>query len=241
MWQKLLIALLLLDQSALAFTLNSSTNPNLKGWDSADVQLLVNTSNCPANVDVVGIITEASEIWNNVPGSKIKVGYGGPTTGTTISSSPTVYCETNFSAVVTGADQDYVPGAAAANGSTGRLTHGILYLNVSSGLANISNFDTTTLKIILAHEIGHLLGLGHSASPNALMYFDASAKTHLSLSQDDIDGMSYLYPSDELNGDKMAGCGLVRNLSPPNSPRSALFMLILSLPFLIGLAARFQT
>lgn len=226
--------------SSHAFTLNSSSNSKLTGWDSADIQLLVNTANCPANVDVVGIISAAVEVWNNVPDSKVKVSYGGTTTSTSMASPPTVYCETNFQAVVTGADQNYVPGAAAVNGSTGKITQGILYLNASSGLANIANFDATTLKIILAHEIGHLLGLGHSASTNALMYYDASSKMNLRLSQDDMDGMSYLYPSDELNGDKISGCGLIRKMPPPKSPEKAIVLFLLALPLLLGLALRWR-
>ncbi|HEY8269938.1 MAG TPA: matrixin family metalloprotease [Pseudobdellovibrionaceae bacterium] len=109
---------------------------------------------------------------------------------------------------------------------------------VQIGSANISNFDHTVLKIILAHEIGHLLGLGHSASTKALMYYDASAKTSLSLSQDDIDGISYLYPSDEMSSGKYGGCGLVTNVSPPNSNHEILVLLALLLPVLLALGLR---
>lgn len=216
---------------AQAFTLNSSTNSNLKGWDNGEIRLLVNTANCPANVDVVGVIQAAAEVWNNVPTSTVKVTYDGATTSTSFSSPTTVYCETNFQAV-THADQNYVPGAAAVVGSTGTITHGILYLNASSGTGNIGNFDQTTLTIILAHEIGHVLGLGHSESPTALMYFDASAKTELSLAQDDMDGVTYLYPADETKG-KMAGCGLVKNSVPPSGPSRFLMLVLLMLPLFV--------
>ena len=57
----------------------------------------------------------------------------------------------------------------------------------------------------------------------------------LKTSQDDIDGMNYLYPSDELNGDKMAGCGLVRNAPPPKGPLSILTLILLAIPFVVGL------
>lgn len=216
-------------QNGYAFTLNSTSNPNLKGWDGGDVQLVVNTSNCPASVDVVGIIEAAAQVWNNVPTSAIKVSYGGSTTSTSLSSPPTVYCETNFQAVL-GADQNAVPGAAAVSAPTGQITQGVLVLNVSSGLGNIANFNETTLKIILAHEIGHILGLGHSSDIRALMYYDASAKTELRLAQDDIDGMSYFYPSDELKNNKYAGCGHVQNLPPPSGPSLFFLFLLMSIP-----------
>ncbi|PIS10766.1 MAG: hypothetical protein COT73_07575 [Bdellovibrio sp. CG10_big_fil_rev_8_21_14_0_10_47_8] len=208
---------------AVGFTLNSSTNPDLSGWADSDIKLLVNTANCPAGIDVPGIIAEAVEVWNNVPTSSMKVSYGGATTSTTFASPATVYCETNFQSVL-GANQDYVPGAAAVQAPNGQITSGILYLNASSGLANISNFDRTVLTIVLAHEIGHILGLGHSESTNALMYFDASAKTEPRLSQDDMDGISYLYPSNELSDHKIAGCGLVDSSLPPPSTGTLTFL-----------------
>ena len=237
---KILIYINLLASTSFAFTLNSSTNPNLEGWQSSDVQLLVNTANCPTNVDVVGIIKEAVSVWNNVATSSIKVSYGGTTTSTSASSPTTVYCETNFQTVV-GADQNFVPGAAAVGTLGGKIVQGILYLNVSVGNASIANFDQTILKIILAHEIGHILGLGHSGTTNSLMYFDASARQKLSLSQDDIDGISYLYPSNEFSDSKFAGCALVKNLPPPKGGGLIFLMLIFCLPMFVALRFRNRT
>src|SRR5690606_29136124 len=90
-----------------------------------------------------------------------------------------------------------------------------------------ANFDRTQLKIILAHEIGHILGLGHSHDESALMYYNASAKEDLNLAQDDIDGITYLYPSDELDGADLAGCGMVSNGVPPAGGGWALLLMLL--------------
>ena len=220
--------------AASAFTLNSSQNSNLKGWADHQVKLMVNTANCPGNVDVVALIDEAAAVWNNIATSDISVSFGGLTASTGFSSPPTVYCETSFQAVV-GADPDFVPGAAAVDGTTGQITSGVLYLNASAGQANIGNFNREVLKIILAHEIGHLLGLGHSESNYALMYYDASAKTQLRLSQDDIDGMTYLYPADQLANKKLAGCGLIRQ-RPGGGGGTCLLLLLM--PLITALALR---
>lgn len=232
------LALIVFSSTAFTFTLNTSTNPNLKGWSGADVKIYLNPNNCPAGVDVAGIIEDAVAVWNNIPSSSIKVSYGGTTSSTTMSNPTTAYCETNFQTVV-GADQNFVPGAAAVNGNTGTISGGILYLNASAGTANISNMNRETLKIILAHEIGHILGLGHSHNEAALMYYDASYKQQFRLAQDDIDGMTYLYPKSDLGLNNLAGCALVKNnINKPNATHKFAWTLLLLFPFLLALALR---
>lgn len=61
----------------------------------------------------------------------------------------------------------------------------------STSCANVSNaYDAQT---VFTHENGHVVGLGHSSDPSALMYAYYSG-AHCGLAQDDIDGITYLYP-----------------------------------------------
>lgn len=224
-----LALILLAAVPARAFTLNSTANSDLKGWSGGDVQLLVNTANCPAGVDVVAIVKDAVEVWNNVPSSSVKVSYGGATTSTASGSPPVVYCETNFAAIPGGPDANYVPGAATVSAPGGQIVAGRIFLNATGGSANIANFDFNTNVITMAHEIGHLLGLGHSHTTIALMYFDGSYRSNLGLAQDDIDGISYLYPSDETKGG-IYGCGTVQGGTPMGPSSALLILLLLALP-----------
>lgn len=235
---KLIVLAILISSSTQAFTLNSSTNSDLKGWEGADVKLYFNSANCPAGVDVEGVISNAMSVWNNIPTSKIKVSYGGATTSTTYSNPPIIYCETNFAAIGGSPSPDAVPGAASVQTSGGQISSGVIFLNATSGQANIKNLDSNTLTIVLAHEIGHLLGLGHSSTTNALMYYDATYKKSLRLAQDDMDGMTYLYPSNELKDGKLMGCGLVRNLPPPSGGQLSLIFALMLLPVMLALAGR---
>lgn len=221
-----------------AFTLNSSTNPNFKGWSSGEIKFNLNTANCPSSMDVKALMEDAFAVWNAVPTSPVQLKISGTTTSTAAANPVTVYCETNFQAV-TGADANFVPGAAAIGTSGDYAGIGIVYLNVApAGQANITLFNRNLLTIILAHEIGHIIGLGHSHDKNALMYYDASAKTTLNLSQDDFDGLSYLYPRDELGKDQPMGCGFVSQIKPPSGPYFAALLLLLILPVLVSLKLR---
>jgi hypothetical protein len=61
------------------------------------------------------------------------------------------------------------------------------------------------------------------------MYYDATAKGYLGLAQDDIDGITYLYPRNELGQDKIAGCALVKSLPPQPPTGSMMWALLVSL------------
>lgn len=97
----------------------------------------------------------------------------------------------------------------------------ILINDASSSFGDLSRSDQIG---VIAHEIGHAIGLGHSKDSAALMYYRTTdQRSHLG--RDDIKGVSYLYPiKGDLYGlseDGLLGsCGTIGpdNKNPPGNP-----------------------
>jgi Matrixin len=219
-------------QSASAFTLNGNDS-NFKGWASGEVKFAINASSCPAGVDIQGLMEESFSVWNNISGTNLKLSIVGTTTSTDFSDPVTVYCVTSMSSAQ---EEDSIPGYASVMPSGDYATAGYLVLNATAGNANISRFNREVLKVIIAHEVGHVIGLGHSHDTHALMYYSGSMKTTLSLSQDDVDGIEYLYPRNELGSDKPLGCALVKmnNSGPGGFSKILSILLLMLLPILLS-------
>ena len=208
-----LVLFFLFAHSAHAFTLITQ-DPEQEGWASDKVTFRINRANCPANIN--DLLQAAVKVWNGVPWSRLKVEIG-EDSSTTIAAlasgvapdAPLIVCDTNFS-VTTGSDENSVAGIGFVSGGTRPLIYGGVVLNVQAGgSANLNNLSSDLASVIIAHEIGHVLGIGHSEDKAALMYFDGSYKKTLSLAQDDVQAILYLYPRDEWSGKQIGGCGTI--------------------------------
>ncbi len=214
----------LASQFGHSWTLNSQY-PDQRGWAQRPLVFHVNRTNCPADLDV--FLDQAVELWNSVPGSSLKVEIGSDTTNTigqlwagSATDVPMIACDPNFSATAS-VDGNSIPGVGFLRGSSlNPVTNGGLLLNVESGAdANINQLSDTLVAVVVAHEIGHVLGIGHTSDKSALMYYDATAKQNLALSQDDRDAVSFLYPRDEIsNLDLIGGCGAIQSLARGSGP-----------------------
>lgn len=91
------------------------------------------------------------------------------------------------------------------NSFTGKKIRGaVILINDAGNFKNLSHSDRIG---VLAHEIGHAIGLGHAenSEPEALMYYK-TVDLRRSLGEDDIRGVTYLYPV------KVDACGLMDSL-----------------------------
>lgn len=196
-----------------AWTLGGS---GLKGWQTRALTINVNPSNCPISASTLdSVIDSALGVWNGIATANLTLTRSSVDSTTTpaqfiagtATDAPLILCDTTFQTDLS-VDPSGVP-AATKLGSDNPVDYGAVILNAQAGTAaEISNFDTGVLTLILAHEIGHLLGLGHSSLSNALMYYSVANKTVAVLTQDDRDGISYLYPRNEFQ-DGAFGCAAV--------------------------------
>ena len=232
--------------SAYGFTL---IRPGIAGYSDQPLRVHLNVG-CPDGVS--SELDKAIDFWNAAPQSRLilersyDVNYAvGTIVGFAFPETIVVYCSANFAADV-GADANSILGVADAQDidNDGILDRGVFVINTTAGSpASFQLSIGTVRELTMTHEFGHVLGLGHSSSSSAIMYFSTGNKTAVNLHQDDIDGIRHLYPQNELDGDYFLGCATVRNISGrgsgPKGPSLVLVILLLIPLALVGFL-RFQ-
>jgi hypothetical protein len=198
----ILLAVLLVSP-AQAWTLRST---GMGGWAGNTLTVHYNLTGCSMpSADLLSIIDGGIAIWNASQNSGLRI-VRNPTasTGTaadivagTASPTPLIACDTAFTAAQS-ADGDVIPALTRLATTGGRVSFAGIVLNSESGKqANIAVLTSSDVSVAFTHELGHALGLGHSGDTQALMYYSISGKTSAILTQDDMDGIAYLYPRNE--------------------------------------------
>lgn len=82
-------------------------------------------------------------------------------------------------------------------------------------------------RAVVAHEMGHALGLGHSPVTDSLMYYQ-SVPTRESLGEDDIDGITYLYPKTQVVDLNCGSLLWFKDGELPRPPQGGLLALLLA-------------
>ena len=208
--------------SSFAWTLNSNTG---KGFSNNEINIYIANTSC----DGAGMTTEqfrgltksaVKHYWNSVPTSRLYLNVKEIRTDIDITGdthAEALLKVPNNSIVAgcnTSADQfsnSSILGSAVSSCS-GSTCKAVLILNANAA-SNLPTKSDSELEAVIAHEIGHAFGLGHSEYKESLMYYSISGKYQKWLGEDDVDGVSYLYPNeselDVLGISLLGNCGAI--------------------------------
>jgi hypothetical protein len=228
-----------------AYTLLGS---NLPKYTTEDVVFNVANDSCPlaglTPESTLDLIEEAMDkFWNTVPTANIRFIRGTVLTGVSVNG------ETSLNDVLTnsgttntilvGCNDDAFAGSPSTLGigtigGVGGVAAGAFLIQDSNIFTSITSDQRLAT---LAHELGHSIGIGHSESEFALMYYQVGA-TQTHLAQDDYDAITALYPKEKKLGGLLGSCGTIEIINDKTPPSSGLMTLLLG--FILVLLSRYS-
>lgn len=263
---KYFIAGLLISSFAQAFTLNNNfgasfKDPDVKVFVDAGTTCATNSITVSELEGMIGPAVD--KFWNEVPTSSLKLDAAGYSEAIFTMNHGRL-CSPTDDACITAGNNDPDPtkrlipavtdiivacndhpsnfggsgvlAVTVPNKFSGKKIAGavILINDTNNTFGNLSRSDQIA---VIAHEIGHAIGLGHSEDKNALMYY-RTVDLRSNLGQDDVDGVSYLYPVvidgfGLIEGGLLGGCGTITfgGKNPPKDP--PFVQMIITLGFLV--------
>ena len=221
---KLVVAIAFIPQLGFAWTLSGGQTTHFPS-DTVELNVATNDSCTNAGVTHDQLLDDAfkaaDQYWNRVPtsrlrfikGSKKAVASYDPTAGTSggVKGEVLIGCKNdgNFAA----------SGAIAFGGQSYAFPDGTIKTAfVAVDGSATSTYSTTAEAVkraILAHEIGHAIGLGHSER-DSLMYYSLPPE-RTKLGEDDMAAVTYLYPRRDVGLGILGTCGTIEDINKNNS------------------------
>jgi hypothetical protein len=228
-----------------AFTLNPNTG---KGFKSNKVTIKIADTSCNGAGFTTSqfntmVKSAVKNFWNAVPTSALKLSVSGIDSSIDIDgmNHTTALNSTPNNQILAGCNDDAtdftnpaILGSAVMR-CTGSTCKAVLILNANT--SNLNSMSSSEVEAVIAHEIGHAIGLGHTEFKHNLMYYNVSGKSQKWLGQDDINGVTYLYPHDSELGGLLGSCGTI-NIDDKKSSLPIGFVLSIILGALIGFFPR---
>lgn len=219
----LFIFIFIFSFSGHAFTLNNSAKL-VFAKDEIKVNLargFCNNLGISDDEFLTFISTAVDQFWNRSPTSRLKLKKGTlldvssdfqtatictpstncvPNPDLAVPSDILITCNNNASNF----SSSSILGVTIPNNISGKTILGSLVMINDLASTQFSTLSSDEKVAIIAHELGHAFGLGHSPVEDSLMYFSTVTKRD-ALGRDDIDGISYLYPKQQ----PISSCGTI--------------------------------
>ncbi len=239
---------------AIIFTLNlkawTLSRSDRLGFSSNKIRVLIGSDDC-TNAGITAselrsyTVDAVEEFWGTVSTSSLElnveevsnISLSGDTLSTAVNKidNNAIIIGCNDNATIFTSNNILGVGGL---GCAGTDCSGAVLMNNKAGTV-LSVSDRQTIVAALAHELGHAFGLGHTSVKSALMYYDATGVINKALHQDDIDAVSYLYPSEKKLGGLLGSCStVVRSRNPDINFAISLFLGLLAAMSLIGIKKR---
>ncbi len=239
-------------QVSHAFSFNNSVGAAFL-TDIVPIKIADNCNNLAiSNSELVSITEEAIDrFWNTVPSSKLTLKVSGlvsvndlfyteelctqsgnncePNTDLIVSDGILISCNNN---TADNFKSSSILGITLPNNIQGSVLQGSLFLINDSPSNSFQNKSRRQMVAIIAHELGHAIGLGHSPVEDSLMYFTI-IPIREKLGFDDIDGVSYLYPKEQ-----PLSCGTISKQIPPQKHVLSFFFFFLLSFIMISLSRK---
>lgn len=226
---KIFTLLYILSSQAMAYTFNNNFESSFKSNKvKVSVDELTTCATAGMTIYELRDLIEPAidKFWNRVPTSDLRLNSGGFSAATTNINTGRLCAPTDSACINAAAATVIAPvkeiiiacnnnalnfgganvlAVTIPNNFSGKSIVGaVILINESSTI--FSTLNKSDKIGVIAHEIGHAIGLGHTDSKAALMYYK-TVDQRKALGEDDIRGVSYLYPM------HIDGCGLLGGLA----------------------------